>query len=110
MCAAHLTGMRHSCRCALHPWLTLAFVSVVGSVFGIGLHVWFEPWTSAVAVTVGSLAGLVLSHAIGENLLVGLAGGAALTLLALGVRALASIMGTLQHPPSMASTRVWFSR
>jgi tetrahydromethanopterin S-methyltransferase subunit E len=102
--------MRHSCRCALHPVLTLAAVSVVGSLIGFGLHVWFEPWTSAIVVAVGSLAGLALSSALGESLLVGLAVGAGLTAFALGARALASIMGTLNRASSLASTRVWFSR
>lgn len=103
--------MRHSCRCALHPALTFLAVSVFGSVFGIALHVWFEPWTSAVAVAVGSLAGLVLSHAFGESVLFGFVAGAAISAFALGVRALASVFRTLQRAPSMTSSaRVWFSR
>ena len=97
----------HSCRCALHPALTFLAVSAVGSVVGIGLHLWFEPGTSALAIAVGAIAGLFVSHAIGESVLLGFGIGAAVTLLVLGVRAFASVMGTLRRAPS---TRVWFSR
>ena len=103
--------MRHSCRCALHPGLTLLAVSVVGSVFGIALHVWFEPWTSAIAIAVGSFAGLALSHAFGESVLFGFVAGAAISAFALGLRALFSVFQTVQRAPSMTSSaRVWFSR
>jgi hypothetical protein len=102
--------MRHSCRCALHPALTLLAVGAVGSIVGIGIHFWLEPWTSAVALAIGSVAGLLVSHAIGQDVVIGLGIGAAITLLALGVRALVSILTTLAHPPSMASARVWFER
>ena len=102
--------MRHSCRCALHPVLTLLAVGTLGSVVGIGIHMWLEPVTSAVALAIGAVAGLLVSHVIGQDLVIGLGIGAAITLLALGVRALVSILSTLQHPPSMASARVWFQR
>lgn len=85
-------------------------VGVLGSIVGIGLHVWFEPWTSVVALFIGAIAGLFVSHAFGESLLVGLAFGCALTSLALGVRAFASVLRTLDRPPSVTSPRVWFSR
>jgi len=85
-------------------------VGVMGSVVGIGLHVWLEPWTSAVALVIGAIAGLFVSHAFGESLLAGLAFGGAVTLLALGVRAFASVLRTLDRPPSVTSPRVWFSR
>jgi hypothetical protein len=65
---------------------------------------------SAIAVAAGTLAGLALAHAFGESLLVGLGAGAAVAIFGLGVRALASILGTLQRPPSFASARAWFSR
>jgi hypothetical protein len=90
--------------------LTVLALGAVGSVVGFGVHLWLEPWTATVALAAGSMAGLVVSHAFGESVLLGLALGGALTALALGVRAFASIMGTLQHPPSMVSPRVWFSR
>ncbi len=102
--------MGHSCRCSKHPVLTLLVASVVGSVVGIGVHLWFEPYVSAIVVAAGAIAGLILARVLGDSLVLGLAVGCGVMLLALGVRALASIWATLQRPPSFASSRVWFSR
>src|SRR5687767_5349328 len=102
--------MRHSCRCGLHPVLTLLAMSLVGSVVGIGLHMWMEPWTSAVVVAAGSVAGLLVSHAFGESVLYGLVAGCAMAMLVLGIRGFASVIETVKRPPTMASSRAWFSR
>jgi len=88
--------------------LTLAVLVTIGSIVGIGVHVWFEPWTSVLAVALGSLVGLAISNAFGQGLLLGLALGAAATLLGLGVRALLSMSGAL--PEQLPSARVWFLR
>ena len=89
--------------------LTLLVLGTIGSVVGLGIHVWFEPWTSAVVVAIGSFAGMLVSHALGDDLLVGLAAGAGVMMFALGVRALASIFKTLGDPSSIASSS-WFAR
>lgn len=88
--------MRHSCRCSLHPALTLLVLGTIGSVVGIGIHVWLEPWTSAVAVGIGSMAGMLVSHAIGQDIVLGLVTGALITMFALGVRTVATIVRA--HP------------
>jgi len=90
--------------------LTLLAAGVVGSVVGIGIHLWLEPWTSIVALAAGSIAGLLLSHALGQDVLLGLGIGSAIALAIIGVRACVSIWTTLWRPPSVASPRVWFAR
>ena len=101
--------MRHFCRCSLHPVLTLLAVGLVGSVVGLGLHVWMEPWTSAVAVAVGSVTGLLVSHALGESVMWGFALGGVIALFALGIRGLASVLSTTMRGSSIASAH-WFER
>ena len=90
--------------------MSLLAVSMVGSVIGIGVHLWLEPWTSAIAVSAGAIVGAMLSWLFGENVLYGLGVGVAVMALAIGVRALISIWSTLQNPPSQTSARAWFSR
>jgi hypothetical protein len=94
----------------LHPVWTLLTVGVVGSVAGIGLHLWFEPAKSAIAIVIGAIAGAAVAYAFGGGALAGLVVGSGLALLAIGVRALVSIMSTLDRPPSASSPRVWFAR
>jgi hypothetical protein len=53
---------------------------------------------------------LATAHAIGDGILYGFALGGLLSLAALGVRAFVSVVTTLDHPPSVTSPRVWFSR
>lgn len=89
---------------------TFVSMAILGSTIGIGLHVWFDPWTSAVAVAVGALAGLFVSHAVGDPITYGLLLGGLLALAALGVRAFVAVARTLWRPPSVTSPRAWFSR
>jgi len=102
--------MRHSCRCRLHPVLSLLAVGAVGSVIGFGVYLWLEPLTSALVVTAGAIVGVTISWLFGESLIYGLGVGACVMALAVGVRALATIWTTLQNPPSHTSARAWFSR
>jgi hydrogenase/urease accessory protein HupE len=97
-------------RGALHPVAAFVTVAILGSTLGIGLHVWCDPRTSCVAVSVGAVAGLFVSHALGDSLTYGLLVGGFLALLALGVRAFASVVRTLSRPPGVTSPRVWFTR
>ena len=102
--------MRHSCRCSLHPVLALLVMSVAGSVVGIGIQLWLDPLASFVAIAHGAIMGVLVAHAWGENMLVGLGLGVALSLLFLGVAGFVSIVRTLLSPPSMASPTTWFAR
>ena len=84
-------------------------MSVVGSVVGIGIQMWFDPLTSMVAIAHGAIVGVLVAHAWGESMLVGLGVGVALSLCMLGVAGFASIVRTLLQPPSMTSP-TWFAR
>jgi hypothetical protein len=76
----------------------------------MGLQLWLEPLTSLLALAFGAIAGLAVAYALGESVGLGLAAGGGVALAILGVRALASILATLDQPPTMASPRAWFSR
>jgi hypothetical protein len=89
---------------------TYVAVAILGSTIGIGLHVWFAPRTSVIAVAGGAITGLYASHALGHSVSHGLVVGGFLALAALGVRAFVSIVRTLGRPPSVTSPRVWFTR
>ena len=97
-------------RGGLHPVATFVTMAILGSTIGIGLHVWFDPWTSAVAFAAGAVAGLFVSHAVGDSVTYGLILGGFLALIALGVRAFVTVVRTLCQPPSVTSPRTWFSR
>ena len=85
-------------------------MSVVGSVVGIGIQMWLDPLTSAVAIAHGAIVGVLVAHAWGESLVVGLGVGVALSLCMLGLFGFASIVKTLLSPPTMASPSTWFAR
>lgn len=101
--------MGHS-RGGLHPVAAFVTVAILGSTIGVGLHVWFDPWASAIVVGAGAVTGILVSHAIGTDLAHGLLLGGFLALAALGVRAFVSVVQTLRRPPSVTSPRVWFTR
>ena len=82
-------------------------LGVIGTVVGLGLHVWLEPWTSAVAIAIGSFAGVIVSHAIHEDLVWGFALGAMVAMLGLGFRAFGSILKEVRTPSTGPR---WFAR
>jgi hypothetical protein len=105
----HPMGMGHSCRCNVHPALTLLVLATIGSVIGFGVQVWLEPWTTTVALAIGSFAGMLVSHALGEKMVLGFAWGIIAVMLVLGVRAVALIFKTI-NTTELAGARVWWSR
>jgi hypothetical protein len=94
-------------RSSVHPALSLLVIGVVGSVVGFGVHVWLEPWTSAVAIAIGSFAGVVVSHATHQDIVWGFALGAIIAMFGLGFRALGSIFKQLREPTTGPR---WFAR